>query len=157
MMSEMVQEKSITINGHWLLISFEDGAIHLTSNAALWTLLSENAKVNVEKLSTAILNEYKSIFAKELDISLKSLSVEIIGHVYAEHLLAHVNGFIQQLNIDVDLNKIIRNCSVIDCGETGKDGNRWFWNMLTTFYDTITDLLPARMNYRQAGSDQRKI
>lgn len=156
-MSELIQERSITINGHGLLISFEDGAIHLNSDPALWALLSQNVKVNVEKLSSAILNEYKNIFAKDLDISLKSLSVEILGHVYAEHFLAHVNGFIGKLNIDVDLKKIIRNCSVIDCGEADKDGNRWFWNMLTGFYDTITDLIPDRMNYRQAGNDQAKI
>lgn len=150
----MVQERSLTINGHHLFITFEEGAIHLTSNAALWALLSEDIKLNVEKVSTTILNEYKSIFEKDLDISGNSLSVEILGHVYAEHVLAIINGFIRQMNIDVDLNKIIRNCSVIDCGESNKDGNRWFWNMLTPFYDRITNLLPARMNYKQAGGDQ---
>ncbi|WP_336517666.1 hypothetical protein [Pollutibacter soli] len=143
--------KTILINGYTLSVSFEDGAIHLMSDNALWNLLSDNVKTNVEIVSNAILNEYKGIFGKALDISLKSLSVEILGHVYAEHILALVDRFIQKLNIDVDLKKIIRNCSVIDCGETDKDGNRWFWNMLTPIYDTIVAMLPSGTKFRQGG------
>ena len=142
----------MVIHGQQLLVSFEEGAIHLTSNAALWTLLSQDVKGNVRELSTAIFNEYQIIFGKNLGIGLDSLSFEILGHVYAEHLLFIVRGYVERMNMRIDLSKIIRNCSVIDCGESDKDGNRWFWNMLTSFYDPITDMLPEKMKYRQSGN-----
>lgn len=76
-----------------------------------------------------------------LNISDKSLTIEIIGHVYIGNfadILKEIPRIPKIAPIVIKkAYKITDHTDIIDCGEKEVDSNRWVWDKLAVLYDTI--------------------
>lgn len=76
-----------------------------------------------------------------LNISDKSLTIEIIGHVYIGNfadILKEIPHIPKIAPIVIKkAYKITDHTDIIDCGEKEVDSNRWVWDKLAVLYDTI--------------------
>lgn len=77
----------------------------------------------------------------ELDISEKSLAIEILGHVYANDFMKLIEKLPFADNEDTAFGKLVENLQehldIIDCGERGRDNNRFVWDALVPFDKVI--------------------
>jgi hypothetical protein len=89
--------------------------------------------------------EYERLYKKELNISDASLAVEIWGHVYFEYFAIVFEKLVNMNLIKQMASKISSYCEIIDCGESEKDNNRFFWDILAPFKNQIAVLLPEKI------------
>lgn len=84
---------------------------------------------------------YRREWECELDISQKSLAIEILGHVYANDFMKLVEKLPFADNEDTAFGKLVENLQehmdIIDCGEKGRDHNRFVWDALVPFDKVI--------------------
>lgn len=77
----------------------------------------------------------------ELDISEKSLAIEILGHVYANDFMKLIEKLPFADNEDTAFGKLVESLQehldIIDCGEKGRDNNRFVWDALVPFDKVI--------------------
>lgn len=127
-------------------IRYENKIVRITCNEALTNYLKLPGNGSIP-LAEHILKTYESYFHKPLEITLHSLAVEILGHVYADkfgaslnHISEHFSG--EQMNLLHNLaEKLLERTSVIDCGEKSVDNNRFVWDFLEPFHSLIYLLL----------------
>ena len=76
-----------------------------------------------------------------LNISEKSLAIEILGHVYANDFMKLIEKLPFADHEDTAFGKLVESLQVhldvIDCGEKGRDNNRFVWDMLVPFDKVI--------------------
>lgn len=141
-MSELYKE---TVFEH-ITVQYEDKIVRITCDDALTDYLELPGNGSVP-LAEHIRATYEGYFHKPLLISLHSLSVEILGHVYADkfgsclsslskHLSAEQTNLLQTL-----AKKLLERTCVIDCGEKSVDNNRFIWDFLEPFHGLIYLLL----------------
>ncbi|MEP6465224.1 MAG: hypothetical protein ABJB05_02915 [Parafilimonas sp.] len=135
---------SINIRNKTVDINMEEHIIHITNNNSLVSLLADDTEVITDELVLAIKKTYHDIFNTELDVSDKSIAVEIWGHIYAEKFADAVESLTSINFIDKLAEKIIHHCKIIDIGEPGYDNNRFVWNGLAPFKSAIANLLPKK-------------
>ncbi|ANH83385.1 hypothetical protein A8C56_22505 [Niabella ginsenosidivorans] len=125
-------------------VRLEPHAVHITNDAALQRLLNRQAEPATEKLVQEIISAYQQHYRQPFAINPDSLAVEIWGHVYVEQFAEYMERLIQSKLIEKILSPVKGICSVIDCGESGHDQNRWFWDLLAPFKSTIAGWLPVK-------------
>lgn len=93
------------------------------------------------KLAQYLKQQHTNQFHTVLNISDKSLTIEIIGHVYIGNFadtLKEIPRIPKIAPIIVKkAYKITDHTDIIDCGEKEVDSNRWVWDKLAVLYDTI--------------------
>ncbi len=145
-MKQTEQDKGTTrilnIANQNITVLFQSHSVHITNDDALVRLLETNRAAVTEELVVAIKEQFKSLYAYELDISADSLAVEIWGHVYCAQLATIIQNLVRLKLLEKVTDKLIDYCAVIDCGEKGYDGNRFFWDMLAPFKSQIEGWLP---------------
>lgn len=82
-------------------------------------------------LSAYILKKYEETYGKELQISLKSLAIEIYAHFWVQEFFFKMQDIFGKRAL---FDKFILHTSVIDCGEKTVDNNRWIWDFISIFY-----------------------
>lgn len=137
---------AINIYGHTITVLFQSHSVHITNDEALVRLLESDREQVTDELVRAIKEQFKLLYTYELDISDASLAVEIWGHVYCAELATVVQNLVQLKLLEKVADKVIGYCAMIDCGETGYDGNRFFWDMLAPFKTRIEGWLPDKNN-----------
>jgi len=133
----------IKINGHCIGVCFDAGIVHIINDAALQSLLQQDAETHADLLAEAITTAYRACYREELAISHDSLVVEIWGHVYAGRLADALARLLPVNLLEQLAEKVSGYCAVIDCGEAGKDTNRFFWDLLAPFKRPMAKLLPS--------------
>ena len=87
-------------------ISYEDRIVRVRVDGSLTGYLHENRRQACVRLSEYIRGRYRELFQKELEITLHSLSVEILIHVLAYRVSKILHW-----------KKMMVHTQVIDCGE----------------------------------------
>lgn len=127
-------------------IKYEHNIVRITCNDALINYLELPGNGSVP-LAEHILTTYESHFHKPLEISLHSLAVEILGHVYADKFGSCLNHFSEHLSGEQTnqlhklAEKLLERTAIIDCGERSVDNNRFVWDFLEPFHSLIYLLL----------------
>jgi hypothetical protein len=78
---------------------------------------------------------------KEFGVTNASMSVEILGHVFAEKFANAVKTITQVKLVDDLAEKICSRCEVINIGEKDHDNNRFIWDWLAAFKPVIAAML----------------
>ena len=107
-------------------------------------LLKYLAKTGIGSVELAkyLKKKYKDIMKKDINITVNSLAIEILGHVYIDKFAKsmkklHLDKTWQE-KINQFSNSLLSHTDVIDCGEKDVDSNREIWDMLSQeFYKDI--------------------
>lgn len=133
----------VTVEGVPISIKFDHRAIHIKNDTNLAALLRSKywGSLSVARTAKAV---YRRKTGKQLDINESSIAVEILGHVYPHRIGEVINrGLVPKLNMSGGsaLNNMIKSMQsstkIIDIGELGVDGNRWFWDRLSSLYHVL--------------------
>ncbi|TKC03303.1 hypothetical protein [Pedobacter cryotolerans] len=141
----MPTEKIYHLSGHKLLVVFRDQLIQIKHPHYLKEFLSSDIKNRSEVLVNYIKQDYFLLFAKELNVSNKSLIIEIWAHVFASYFARAMKKLIKLKLIERVANFIIKRSDIIDCGESNLDSNRKLWDVLANFKGIILFFLPKRI------------
>lgn len=141
----MPTEKIYKLNGHLLLVEFDNQLIRIKKPRALKKFLSEDIEYRSEVLANYIKQDYFLIFNRELEITNDSLKVEIWGHVYASYFATGIKNLIKLKLVENAADFIINRSETIDCGENEVDSNRKFWDVLANLKGMIITFLPKKI------------
>ena len=141
----MPTEKIYNLSGHKLLVVFRDQLIQIKKPHHLKAFLSSDIKNRSEVLVNYIKQDYFLLFAKELNVSNKSLIIEIWAHVFASFFARSIKKILRFKLVENAANFIIKRSDIIDCGESDLDSNRKLWDVLANFKRIILFFLPKRI------------
>ena len=130
---------TITFMGEDIRFLIREKSLHIENTEELRRVLKrQNAPF---KLAQYLKQQHTNQFHTVLNISDKSLTIEIIGHVYIGNLadiLKEIPRIPKIAPIIVKkAYKITDHTDIIDCGEKEVDSNRWVWDKLAVLYDAI--------------------
>lgn len=109
-------------------VACKQGVVSIQNDASLAKLLAKPG--GAKEVAKAVKSFYKQQFQQELKIETGSLHAEILGHVYPDRMMKVFDDVKLPAVLDRGIDKILTRTAVIDCGETGKDGNRFVWDLL---------------------------
>ena len=141
----MPTEKEYKLNGHHILVIFNDRLVRIKHPKALQKFLSEDIELRTETLVNQIRQDYALIIGKELSIAQDSMVIEIWGHAFASYFTKALKNLIQLKLIERISDFVIKRSDTIDCGESEVDSNRRFWDLLANFKGLILTFLPKKM------------
>ena len=145
-MEKSKKETFVESDFQGITVCYEEKIVRITCNETLARYLDSPGNGSVP-LAEHIRAAYQKYFGRQLEISLHSLAVEILGHVYADRLgsvLASLSDHFADEQNTVLTRLALRlkeRTEVIDCGEKDVDGNRFIWDMLEPFHGVIYLLL----------------
>lgn len=129
----------IDVGGQPIQIACKPGVVSIQNDDQLLTLLKEPA--GAEAVAKAAKKLYEEQVGKKLDIATGSLHTEILGHVYPDRFMKVLDNLKLPAFADKGIEKVLTRTAVIDCGESGKDSNRFIWDLLHKHaYDMIKKL-----------------
>lgn len=123
-------EKQYTLDGRSVHVVMEDGLVRIDNDISLRRALVKQPEAATRLLVAGIKADYEAVFGTRLGIGNDSFIVEIWGHLYFDHLLLKHRRILRVILAFGLYNRFVRSCAVIDCGERGKDPNRWLWDRL---------------------------
>ncbi|RYF22606.1 MAG: hypothetical protein EOO42_08535 [Flavobacteriales bacterium] len=141
----MPTERKYNLDGHRLLVEFNEKLIRVKKPRTLRQFLSQDIEERSNTLAEQIKITYFELFAKELNITNESLIIEIWGHAYASYFARAMKNLIKLNLVENFADFIILRSDTIDCGEAEVDSNRVFWDVLANFKGIILTFLPKRM------------
>lgn len=139
-------DKTYELAGEQIKVDLDLQIIRVYSNAALWQYLRVTPGIRFNLLVNTIKADYEKEFGRVLAIGNRSLTVEILVHVYCDYLGLSFNRLVKVKWIQNLVNKLLKRAEVVDCGEKGVDGNRWVWDLLAPCAPLFIKLLPKNMN-----------
>ncbi len=116
-------------------IGFDDSAVHIVTDEHLKAFLKKDRTASYV-LAHAILERYRILFGKPLNISRRSLAAEIRLHVLSHAFFTALENMADFKNSGIChriCSKMIRSAEVIDCGERQVDGNRFVFDYVSIF------------------------
>lgn len=123
-------EKQYTLDGLSVHVAMEEGLVRIDNDASLRRALVKQPEAATRLLVAGIKADHEAAFGTALAIRNDSFIVEIWGHLYFDHLLLKHRRILKIILAFGLYNRFMRSCAVIDCGERGKDPNRWLWDRL---------------------------
>ena len=126
-----------------IAVRYTPKAIHVKTEPVLLAYL-RRPEHGAPLLAAAILASYKTKYGVPLAISLDSLAVEILGHVYIDVILEAIERLRLGDRFRHAVSRLKASTEVIDCGEKDVDGNRFLWDGLAPFADVIYAILGDR-------------
>lgn len=138
-------DKRYTIKGLEIAVSFRDGLVGIDNNKALWILIDRHGADEVRTLIDLVYAEHLLLYGRALAIVPRSFLLEIWGHVYAEYLLLRYHRFFRFILPSRWYDSLIESCDILDCGEKGRDPNRWFWDIMSWFNPIHRMLFPRKI------------
>ena len=130
-------------------VTYKDKVVHIYRNDELDNFL-ENTENGALVLAQFILEEYQNRMGKPLDISVDSLAIEIIVHVYADRIAENMQELPEEHGgmLSNVLGKMGTKARVhtqtIDCGERSEDSNRIVWDSLEPFKHLIYGMIQKK-------------
>ncbi len=141
-------EKQYTLDGVSVRVTFVKGLVRIVNDMPF----KQAVVGQPEKITTALVAEikadYEAVFGSALAIPDDSFVVEILGHLYFDYLLLKYRRILKFICRFGLYDRFCASCKVIDCGEYGKDPNRWVWDKLVPFRKTLAKQLG---NVRRPG------
>ena len=95
--------------------------IHVVKDFELKKFYALKGVKGITELAVTLRSIYKDQTGKAIDITLLSLTAEIVGYIGG--ILKAVTG--------KDIKNIVRSTNIIDCGEKSVDTNRAIWDAIT--------------------------
>ncbi|QZN88732.1 hypothetical protein K5X77_00065 [Vagococcus lutrae] len=96
--------------------------VHIKNDDLLKSYLALDYKNNTRQMVCASKDRYTLNYDSNISISDKSMSVEIIGHVFPDTVANYLPGWLALI--------IQNHTSVIDSGEKSIDRDRWVWDSI---------------------------
>lgn len=130
------------INGYNIKILFRKGIVHILNSKELNDFLKKEKKASLH-VALFIKNTYKEKYKKDISITLKSLTIEILGHVYLDRIAKFICKIVSivplfKKSILKIANKfVLSHTDIIDIGEKQVDNNRWVWDSIAIFTPSI--------------------
>ncbi|WP_353197103.1 hypothetical protein [Parapedobacter defluvii] len=122
--------KTYVLDGYAITVVIDKGLVRITNDEALKSVAADQPLTFAERLVDLIRADYQKVYGKTLAISRLSFIVEIDGHLYVEYCLLKYSMLFWVIFPFGLYNRFRRSCEVIDCGERGRDPNRWLWDRL---------------------------
>ncbi|MBC7616444.1 MAG: hypothetical protein H7202_10295 [Pedobacter sp.] len=121
----LVKSCTYDLNGYKVEVRFEPKLIRVMSTPELLVFLRNDLNKHTIRLVKLIKADYLILIGTPLKITNASLMVEIWGHLYASKFAKLLERMVRFKIIE----KIKERSDTIDCGETGIDSNRKFWDL----------------------------
>lgn len=96
--------------------------VHIKNDDLLKSYLSLDYKNHTKQMVYASKDRYRSNYDTDISISDKSMSIEIIGHVFPDTVANYLPGWLASI--------IQNHTSIIDSGESSVDRDRWIWDSI---------------------------
>ncbi|MDQ7949053.1 MAG: hypothetical protein REI78_09005 [Pedobacter sp.] len=138
-------EKQYELNGHTIFVEFSPGMLRIKGTNALQSYLSTDIEVRSNALVGFIKQDYRLFFGKEINISNKSMVVEIWGHLFASRFALRLKKTLNYRFIRKLSEKISTRSDTIDCGERLLDQNRLFWDVVSGLKPMILFFIPREI------------
>ncbi|PST83435.1 hypothetical protein C7T94_12785 [Pedobacter yulinensis] len=140
------------IHGCKLTLSLGEQSVHIENDAALQALLAQDTEGRTFELAQLLKQLYLNHKGEQLRIPLRSLEVEIWGHMYWDlqtRRLCKVfsAGIFRKL-----FAFLLRPTAWIDCGARGQDSNRRLWDFLAERPFLAKLLNPGRLINKQQNN-----
>lgn len=123
-------DKTYVLYSYAITAVIDKGLVRITNDNALKSVAAVQPLAFAERLIDLIQADYRRAYGKALAIDPLSFIVEIWGHMYFEYCLLEYSMLFRILFPFGLYNRFLRSCKVIDCGEWGRDPNRWLWDRL---------------------------
>ena len=130
-------ERQYRFDGLSVRVEVMEGLVRIVNDLPLKQALDKHLQATTASLVTQVKADYEGAFGRALAISDESFIAEIWGHLYADYLLLKYSKLLKCILRFGLYDRFMRSCEVIDCGEHGKDPNRWLWNQLAPFRKTL--------------------
>lgn len=131
---------------HGVGVRYEEKIVRVRANEALMRYLAEPGR-GAMTLAEHIAARYRERMGCALEITERSLAVEILAHAYCDALLLRAAKLAQKLpeSLGARLAKtalhLQQHTDIIDIGERSVDSNRWLFDDLAPFYSVICAIL----------------
>lgn len=135
-------KKTYTLNDCQVHVTFGEGMVHIYNDSAFWDFVDADPIESVALLVRQIKSEYLKYMGQALAVTDRSFVVEVWGHLYYEYYVLRLKCMLNARWFDRWSVKLLRPSASIDCGEKGKDRNRWLWDLLSGCSHIIARLLP---------------
>ncbi len=134
--------KSYVLYGHSIYADIERGLVRIHNDVGIKHAIGIHPVQSMERLVSWIQDEHLNTHGRTLVIGRDSFVMEIWGHLYFEYFLLKYR-LLSHIIFPFGLYKRFRkSCEVIDCGERGKDPNRWIWDRLARYRRRISRWMP---------------
>lgn len=130
------------VEGYWITVNMKQGLVGITNDNAFKHAVANQPIPSVTSLIGSIQADYSMLYGTALAIGQDSFAVEIWGHLYFEYFLLKYSKLMRIIFLFGLYNRFLRSCQVFDCGERGKDPNRWLWDRLARYRRKIETWLP---------------
>lgn len=117
-----------------------DRLIQVENQRALKTFLDKPGNGSMT-LAKEMKRRYREDMGMEINITQKSLAIEVLGHVYVGEIAKLARYLPIPVSIKIQLKKVMdeikKHVDIIDCGEKEVDDNRVIWDSLEKYADQI--------------------
>lgn len=131
---------------HGVGVRYEGKNVRVRTDEALMRYLAEPGR-GALALAEHIAARYRERMGCALEISERSLAVEILAHAYCDALLLRAAKLAQKLpealgaRLGKTAERLQQHTDIIDIGERSVDTNRWLFDDLAPFYSVICAIL----------------
>lgn len=131
---------------HGISICYEEKIVRVRTDAALMAFLAEPGR-GAEALAGHIAARYCEKLGCALEITGRSLAVELLAHAYCDALLLRMAALAEKLpgqlgtRLKQAAGQLQQHTDIIDIGEKSVDSNRWLFDDLAPFYPVICGIL----------------
>ncbi len=131
---------------HAIAVSYSPRLVRVRTDETLMRYLAEPGR-GAQALAAHIRARYAQTQGCALEISERSLAVEILAHAYCDALLLRAARLARELpgtlggRLAQAAARLRQHTDIIDMGETDVDSNRWLFDDLAPFYSLICAVL----------------
>ena len=127
---------------HDISVCYTEQLVQIKTDEKLLAFLKKPRR-DATALSEYMKKTYEEIFGKELKISVESMAIELLIHLYADefvHGIEYFGKFLPlylQAESETYMQKMERRTEVIDSGEAEIDPDRKFFDRLVPYRDVL--------------------
>lgn len=121
------------VDGVPVLIDFDEGLVGIINDEVFRRVVTGRPETVTKALFDQVQAHHQRAFGRAFEVRFDSFVVEIWGHLYAQYLLLKYRSVLKVVLLFGLYDRFYRSCEVIDCGERGRDPNRWVWDILVLF------------------------
>ena len=127
---------------HDISVCYTEQLVQIKTDEKLLAFLKK-PRQDATALSEYMKKTYEEIFGKELKISVESMAIELLIHLYADefvHGIEYFGKFLPlylQAELETYMQKMERRTEVIDSGEAEIDPDRKFFDRLVPYRDVL--------------------
>lgn len=125
-------------------VVYENKVVRINNDDVLHQKLKKGGHKASHYVAMEIRQRYEEQFGKPIDITTRSLGVEIFWHYKIERFCLMVERILKRRT---RLTKwLILHMDVIDCGEKSEDNNRFVWDFLAKFRPDLKRIKEVKNN-----------